>query len=150
MVITKLGLIPAGGNYDHVQRIVGELRIDTSHFTGSAWNVGAQKKQTNYGKSLALLLVENSNYQSYKLKKRLFNAKIKSPVCELCGWSEKADDGRIPVELDHINGDHKDNRITNLRVLCPNCHSLQATHRGKNKKVALKKFDKMTRGCRNR
>jgi len=43
-------------------------------------------------------------------------------------------DGRLPIELDYINGDHDDNRIENLRVLCPNCHSLQPTHRGSNKR----------------
>ena len=48
--------------------------------------------------------------------------------------AEKSEDGRIPVELDYINGDHHDNRIKNLRILCPNCHSLQLTHRGKNKR----------------
>lgn len=56
------------------------------------------------------------------------------PRCELCDWAEMAEDGRIPVELDHINGDRYDNRIKNLRILCPNCHSLQSTHRGKNQK----------------
>jgi 5-methylcytosine-specific restriction endonuclease McrA len=45
-----------------------------------------------------------------------------------------ASDGRIPVELDHVNGDKSDNRIENLRILCPSCHSLQPTHRGLNQK----------------
>ncbi|MGB4076287.1 MAG: HNH endonuclease [Minisyncoccia bacterium] len=39
----------------------------------------------------------------------------------------------MPVELDHVNGDRHDNRIENLRILCPNCHSLKPTHRGRNK-----------------
>ena len=78
------------------------------------------------------ILVKNSNFQSYKLKKRLFAAKIKLKHCEECGWNKEAIDGRLPLELDHINGDSRDNRIENLRVLCPNCHSLKATHRGRN------------------
>ncbi|KKQ13143.1 MAG: hypothetical protein US27_C0015G0001, partial [Candidatus Moranbacteria bacterium GW2011_GWF1_36_78] len=49
-----------------------------------------------------------------------------------CGWHKVSKDGRLPLELDHINGDSKDNRIKNLRVLCPNCHSLKPTHRGRN------------------
>lgn len=48
------------------------------------------------------------------------------------GWSKNSKDGRLPLELDHINGNPKDNRLINLRVLCPNCHSLKQTHRGKN------------------
>ena len=109
------------------------MKLVTDHFTGSRWNVGARRKTTNYGTALSELLVKDSHYQSFKLKRRLFIAGIKMPACEFCGWREKAADGRISVELDHINGDHKDNRLENLRVLCPNCHSLQATHRGKNK-----------------
>ena len=79
------------------------------------------------------ILVKNSNFQSYKLKKRLFSAKLKKPRCELCGWAKKTADGRLPLELDHISGDSKDNRLENLRILCPNCHSLQPTHRGRNR-----------------
>jgi hypothetical protein len=63
-----------------------------------------------------------------------FKEGIKKEECEMCGWAKSSLDGRIPLELDHINGDHHDNRLINLRILCPNCHSLQPTHRGKNKK----------------
>ena len=80
------------------------------------------------------ILVENSIYQSFKLKKRLFLAKLKEPKCEECDWAKISVDGRIPLELDHINGDRHDNRLENLRVLCPNCHSLKLTHRGRNRK----------------
>ncbi|MEN8253199.1 MAG: hypothetical protein ABFQ62_02375 [Patescibacteria group bacterium] len=81
---------------------------------------------------LSEILVKNNSYQSFKLKKRLFAANLKKEACELCGWREKSLDGRIPVELDYINGDSRDNRLENLRILCPNCHSLQNTHRGRN------------------
>lgn len=137
MVIKKLGLIPAGGNYDQVKRRIKELGLKTKHFTGSRWNVGERRKQTNYGIPLEKLLVKNSDFQSYKLKNRLFSSGLKNMKCELCGWNKKSPDGRTPVELDHINGDRRDNRLANLRILCPNCHSLQPTHRGKNKKVNL-------------
>ncbi len=135
MVIKQLGLVPAGGNYEHVGRIIKEMSIDISHFTGSRWNVGVRRKQTSYGTPINDLLIAKSDFQSYKLKKRLFSSGLKVAACELCGWAKMAEDGRIPVELDHINGDHRDNRFENLRILCPNCHSLQATHRGKNKKL---------------
>ncbi|QQS22454.1 HNH endonuclease [Candidatus Saccharibacteria bacterium] len=64
----------------------------------------------------------------------MISGRAKKPKCEICGWEERSIDGRIPVELDHINGIHSDNRLENLRILCPNCHSLQPTHRGRNKK----------------
>lgn len=101
--------------------------------TGRGWNRGLlfiPKPAV----PLKEILRRGSEYQSYKLKKRLFASKIKLPRCELCGWARKSLDGRIPLELDHINGDRKDNRLVNLRILCPNCHSLQPTHRGLNQK----------------
>lgn len=130
-VLSKLGLKEAGGNYFQISKYIKIYNIDISHFTGKAWNKGKK----GLGKPLLPLdkiLIKNSTFQSYKLKKRLFKEKIKKEACELCGWSKKSIDGRIPLELDHINGDSTDNRLENLRILCPNCHSLQATHRGKN------------------
>ena len=132
-VLYSLGLKEAGGNYFQIKKYLDFYRIDHSHFTGSAWNKGLR----GIGKPRILLediLVENSNYQSYKLKKRLFVSKLKTPYCEECGWKKTTKDGRLPLELDHINGDVHDNRLENLRVLCPNCHSLQPTHRGRNRK----------------
>jgi 5-methylcytosine-specific restriction endonuclease McrA len=136
-VITNLGLIPAGGNYVQVQTQIKLLKLDTSHFTGKGWNKGTTY-HTKSRPKLTELLVLDSSVQSYKLKKRLYENGLKSPKCELCGWAQMTTDGRIPVELDHINGNHRDNRLENLRVLCPNCHSLQPTHRGKNKKVHIR------------
>lgn len=133
-VLMALGLIPAGGNYDQIRRRIATLQLDISHFTGMGWNKGGTA--TRLAQPLDQLLVQNSDVQSYKLKNRLFAQGVKTPQCELCGWSEMSIDGRIPVELDHINGNHRDNRLENLRILCPNCHSLQLTHRGKNKKTA--------------
>ena len=135
-VITKLGLIPAGGNYVQVQARIQALDLDVSHFTGMKWNKGTTY-HTKTRPQINELLVKGGMTQSFKLKKRLYEEGLKQPLCELCGWAKVSIDGRIPLELDHINGDHNDNRIENLRILCPNCHSLQPTHRGRNKKVGL-------------
>jgi len=138
-VIIKLGLIPAGGNYVQIQFAIKNMQLDTKHFTGARWNKGLKYNLKSI-KPVEEYLMSGSTIQSYKLKAKLFQRRLKTPKCELCGWAEKAPDGRIPVELDHINGVHNDNRLDNLRILCPNCHSLQPTHRGRNKKVALRKF----------
>lgn len=130
--IKALGLVPAGGNYEQVKNYIKYYKLNTDHFTGMTWNkgmrgIGVPRIQ------LSDILKKNTDFQSFKLKKRLYSAGIKKQKCEDCGWSKITKDGRIPLELDHINGDRHDNRIENLRILCPNCHSLKPTHRGLNK-----------------
>lgn len=132
-VIQKIGLVPAGGNYVQVQQYLKRYEIDTSHFHGMGWRKGNTTPATP-PQPLKKILTKNSSYQSYKLKSRLWAEALKPKECEMCGWKEISSDGRLPLELDHINGDRYDNRLENLRVLCPNCHSLQPTHRGKNKR----------------
>lgn len=73
------------------------------------------------------------NYSRTNLKRRLFSAGIKENKCEICKiteWNNK----KINCELDHINGINNDNRLENLRIICPNCHSQTITNSGKNKR----------------
>ncbi len=132
-VLVLLGLVPAGGNYQAVQRHIRELDISTAHFTGKGWNRG-RSFDPRPMTPLEQVLVPGRWTSSQSLKKRLVQAGLKQMKCELCSWAEVSIDGRTPVELDHINGDHDDNRFENLRILCPNCHSLQLTHRGSNQR----------------
>ena len=131
-ILAKLGLKEAGGNYSQIKKYLDFYKINTSHLKGRGWSKGLR----GIGKpriELEKILVKNSYYQSFKLKKRLFKVGLKKQQCEYCGWAVKSNDGRIPLELDHINGNRRDNRLKNLRILCPNCHSLQPTHRGLNR-----------------
>jgi hypothetical protein len=130
-VLNKLGLKEAGGNYAIAKTRVKNLGLDISHFKGQAWNKG---KKLGPRKSVKELLVDDRKhpYQSHKLKNRLLQEKIKVHQCECCGiieWLGKP----TPLELDHINGINYDNRLENLRLLCPNCHAQTPTYRGKNK-----------------
>ncbi len=132
-VLQKLGLRPAGGNYDQVKKYTLEYKFKTTHFKGHAWNKGL----SGIGKpriDLKDILVKGSGFQSHKLKTRLFTAKLKPQRCEKCSWNKKTDSGYLPLELHHINGDRHDNRLKNLQILCPNCHSLTPFHRGRRKK----------------
>ena len=132
-VLVKLKLRAAGGNYEQIKKYCLEYKVDVSHFKGKGWSSGLR----GIGKpriALEDILQKGTYFQSFKLKKRLFQVGLKEQKCEECGWAKTTSDGYLPLELDHINGDHHDNRLENLRVLCPNCHSLKPTHRGRNKR----------------
>jgi len=132
-VLKRLNLREAGGNYEQIKKYLKEYGCDTRHFKGRAWNKGL--RGLGFPRiQLKDILVDGSSFQSFKLKKRLFAAGLKPQRCEICGWAQRTKDGHLPLELDHINGDRHDNRLINLRILCPNCHSLQPTHRGRNRK----------------
>ncbi len=135
-VLTGLGLNPNGGaTNSFVKKIVLEEGIDTSHFTGQGYLKG---KKHNWTKSIPLedLLKENIITSSDRLKKRLYKSGILKEQCSECGleniWREKP----IALQLEHKNGNHYDNRIENLTILCPNCHSQTKTFASKNRKRA--------------
>ena len=131
-VLSRLNLRPAGGNYAQLRKYIRDSGLDTSHFTGQGWSRG--QKCPRPMRSLAEIMTADSDYNTYSLKQRLFAAGLKPRHCEECGWATMTEDGYLPLELDHIDGNPRDNRFENLRVLCPNCHSLKPTHRGRNRR----------------
>jgi len=124
--LVNLNVAPFGGNYDVLRKAIKRFNLDTSHFKGQAWKgikLPAKKALSEY-------LTQGSNISSYKLKNRLLRGQVIELKCSNCGnttWLNQS----IPLELDHINGDNKDNRLSNLRLLCPNCHALTPTYRSK-------------------
>ncbi len=128
-VLEKLGLAEAGGNYLIVKRRIQQLGITIEHFKGQGWKKG-NPIPTVPAKPLSEILQKGTDFQSFKLKKRLFAEGLKEKKCENCGNTEWLGQP-IPLELDHVNGDKRDNSIENLRILCPNCHAMTETYRGK-------------------
>jgi hypothetical protein len=132
-VIRALNLKAGGGTYAHLQKVAEEQGFSSEHFTGQGWNVGQDFRQfsTNRRPIEAYLETNGVPIGSDRLRRRLLSEGLKDHVCEICRrtqWMSQA----IPLELDHINGDNKDNRIDNLRLLCPNCHAQTDTYCGKN------------------
>ena len=128
-VCRALELNPTGGNYAIVKKLIADNNIDISHFKKEPWNKGLSIKCEDYYQwQLKDLLIENSPHKNTnKLKHRLFKEGLKQMKCEKCGLI----DSNI-LELHHINGNSTDNRLENLQILCPNCHSKTDNFRGKN------------------
>jgi hypothetical protein len=129
-VLVKLGFRPAGSRQAALKERIQELQLDTSHFMGQGWRKGKAGPVVP-ARPLVEILVEGRFVRTNGLKWRLIREGVKKPICESCRRSEWS--GRpIPLELDHINGRRDDNRLENLRVLCPNCHAQTDTYRGRN------------------
>lgn len=129
--LSSLNLSPTGANYRGFYRFQKENNIDISHFTGQGHLKG---KTHSYNRiPLSNILVKDYSYSSNRLRKRLISEGIKEHKCECCGLSEWLGDP-IPLELDHIDGDHYNNTLENLKILCPNCHAKTPTYRGRNVK----------------
>lgn len=132
-VLQTLNLAPAGGSYKLFHARVKKFNLDTSHFTGQG-HLKGRKHNWNIKIPLTEILVQNSTYTtSSTLRKRLIKEKVLENVCSRCGISEWQSE-TLSLHLDHIDGNNTNNEISNLRLLCPNCHSLTATYCGRNKK----------------
>jgi 5-methylcytosine-specific restriction endonuclease McrA len=129
-VLTKLKLKEAGGNYKTIKTLIVNLQLDTSHFHGMLWNKGK-----NFGprRPIEDYLSNEQAITSYKLKQRLIKDDIKEYKCENCMTTEWLGE-LIPLELHHIDGNNANNNLTNIKLLCPNCHALTDNYRSKNRK----------------
>lgn len=133
-VMKKLGYTANRGNsYMALRKYLSALDIDITKF----------KKPCNSHPSYTIeeILVKDTPYTNMSsLKKRLLENKLLEYKCSCCGIKEWQNSPLV-LQLDHINGDNRDNRIENLRLLCPNCHSQTKTFcRSTKERIIPKKF----------
>jgi len=111
----------SGGAYVRCRRLIAEYHIDTSHFKGHGWNKG---KTLPPRRPIEDYLSGQTRISSHKLRLRLLKEGLKKHQCESCQRTSWLD-APIPLELHHIDGNRENNRLDNLQILCPNCHSIQ-------------------------
>jgi ribosomal protein S27AE len=127
-VLREIGYCPSGGNPATAKKYAARWAISVEHFDPYAGVMDRVRRPT---KPLSEILVEHSTFSRSNLKQRLYKEGLKEPVCELCGQGEVWRGRYMSLILDHINGIRDDNRIANLRIVCPNCAATFDTHCGR-------------------
>jgi hypothetical protein len=146
-VLKKLGLKQSGSMQSRVKNEIKNLGLDISHFTGQSWCRGKnsyQDKRIRKKYTEEFIFKENSEVSNKVVKNRLMSNPSFEHKCELCSiknWYDPFETKIKPVnlELDHINGNERDNRKENLRLICSNCHSFTPTYKGRNINGGIRK-----------
>lgn len=137
-VIRILGLKQAGGTQKNIKAHVERLKCDVSHFTGMLWSKGKTKLDDPRIGNAEDIFVQNSKSSKSYIRNLVIKTKVIEYKCQLCSnsgtWNNKA----LKLQLDHINGDPRDQRLENLRFLCPNCHTQTETYCASNIKYVSK------------
>lgn len=140
-VLRKAGRKQGGGTQATLRKKIKEFGIDTSHFTGQRWQNSPNQIDNHENRekySLEEVFIKNSPVTQKVLRGYIERHNLIPYKCQNCGCDGHWQNGVIALEIDHIDGDNTNNEISNLRYLCPNCHALTDTYRGKN--IKLKKL----------
>ena len=151
-VCRTLNLRKEGGNYRTIKRRIEQEKIDTSHFLTKKEIFSVKNANTISESELLQRMTSHSDFCNGWLKNKLLKLNLLNNHCYECKIESKWNNKPLKLQLDHINGDHFDNQLKNLRLLCPNCHSQTETFCGKHKK--RKKYycsicNKETKGTTN-
>jgi len=131
-ICRNLKLKTTGGNRNTIKKWIKIKKLETSHFR--------IERKKNSNTKLNDIFVENSITDRRKIKQVLFINEIKKKECELCGQDENWRGKKMSLILDHINGINDDNRLENLRIVCPNCNATLETNGGRNIKNKIKQI----------
>jgi hypothetical protein len=126
--LRNLDYCHTGGNPRTIKKYIAIWGIDTSHFDP---DFARTKALQTSPRPLSEVLVEGSAYSRATLKARLYREGYKARRCEMCGQGERWRGRKRALILDHVNGVRDDNRLENLRIVCPNCAATLDTHCGR-------------------
>lgn len=113
-----LGKPVSGNQHQHIKKMIQKYGINHSHFLGYAHNKGMISNQRKLPNQIFVI---GQRQKSAQLRRALLESGIEYK-CLICGI-DKWKDGKLNLEIDHIDGDSTNNKIVNLRFMCPNCHS---------------------------
>lgn len=130
-VLRKIGVLGRGSNHKTFKKKCEKEGIDLSELRSRITEYYKQRPVV-VAKSFDDVLVEDSSYSPGSIKRRLLKAGILKNICAECGLGTTWNKKQMTLIMDHINGVHTDNRLENLRMLCPNCHSQTNTYAGRN------------------
>lgn len=138
-VLFKLGYTVKGNSwgYSQVKRRMDDLNLDYSIFKGKSAVIKITKLNNVRKEDI---LKENCKHQRTVLRRYVIKNNLIPYKCAICGcteWQGKT----LSLELDHINGINNDNRLENLRFLCPNCHSQTSTYGSRNQQLNSSEYD---------
>lgn len=134
--LRELGLeYQTGGNYKTLKKRIQEEKVDVSHIEKNkkTFRGGFTRKKV----PLSELLVKGLECQTTRLKQRLVKDGILEDRCSKCGTCNIWQGEPLALQLDHIDGNHTNNTLENLRIMCPNCHTQTTTFSGRNRRKYL-------------